>query len=251
MTYSTMRNTKKRAVLEVDALEKSYGTIQAVNRVSFDVLPGECLALLGANGAGKTTTLQMLCGVLAPDAGTARIDGYDVQKESRRAKAALAYLPDEPLLYDKLRPLEYLQFVSALWRMDMGRAADRSERLLAEMGLWDKRDSYCETLSRGMRQKLAVCGALVHEPRLLVLDEPLTGLDVKAAHEVKEILRGLLRSGRSILLTTHIVDIAEQLADRIAVIRAGSIVKSGTIEHFKSSTPEEDGKLESAVISLW
>lgn len=245
-----MTKTNDSAMLEVKGLNKSFGRVQAVNRVSFDVLPGECFALLGANGAGKTTTLRMLCGVLEPDAGTARIDGHDVQNDSRHAKAALAYLPDEPLLYDKLRPLEYLQFVSALWRMDMDRAADRSEQLLKEMGLWEKRDSYCETLSRGMRQKLAVCGALIHDPKLLVLDEPLTGLDVKAAHEVKETLRGLLHSGCSILLTTHMVDIAEQLADRIAVIRAGSIVKTGTIEHLKSFNSQDDGKLESAVMSL-
>lgn len=245
-----MTKTGESVMLEVEGLEKSFGSVRAVNGVSFEVKPGECFALLGANGAGKTTTLRMLCGVLEPDAGTARIDGHDVREESQRAKAALAYMPDEPLLYDKLRPLEYLQFVSALWHMDTNKAAERSEQLLKEMGLWEKRDSFCEALSRGMRQKLALCGALVHEPKLLVLDEPLTGLDVKAAHEVKETLRSLLHSGCSILLTTHIVDIAEQLADRIAVIRTGSIIKTGTIEQLKSSSSHDDGKLESALMSL-
>ncbi|WP_310497291.1 ABC transporter ATP-binding protein [Sandarakinorhabdus sp.] len=214
--------------LEIRGLSKAF-VQPAVDGLDLTVRAGELYALLGPNGAGKTTTLRMVTGLLAPDAGQIRVFGVDALAQPLAAKQLVAWMPDEPLLYDKLTPLEYLGFVAGLWGVEPALAAARAETLLAALGLWEQRDIRCEGFSRGMKQKAALAGALIHEPRLLILDEPLTGLDAAAARDVKNLLMDRVRAGATVILTTHILEVAERLATRIGIIRAGRLVAEGTM----------------------
>jgi ABC-2 type transport system ATP-binding protein len=223
--------------LRLRALKKSFGGESAkvaVDQLDLTVRPGEFYALLGANGAGKTTTLRMVAGLLQPDAGEISICGIDARKRPLDAKALTAWLPDEPLLYDKLSPLEYLEFVAGLWGLDSATGAARAEELLRRLGLWEQRNQRCEGFSRGMRQKTALAGALIHAPRLLMLDEPLTGLDAGAARLVKDMLTEQRRQGVGIVLTTHILEVAEKLADRMGIIANGRLIAEGSLSQLRS-----------------
>ncbi|MBB5296629.1 ABC transporter ATP-binding protein [Deinococcus metallilatus] len=214
--------------LELRDLGKHFGGREVVAGVSLSVPAGELYALLGPNGAGKTTTLRMISGLTRPDRGEVLIYGFNMQRQAREAKQRLAYLPDDPLLYGKLTPPEYLEFVAGLWGIDAARAAPRAEELLHWLNLWPHRTERVEGFSRGMKQKLALAGALVHEPRLMLLDEPLTGLDAAAARQVKDALRAFVEGGGAVVLTTHILEVAERLSDRIGIIAAGRLVAEGT-----------------------
>jgi ABC-2 type transport system ATP-binding protein len=199
-------------------------------------MPGEFYALLGPNGAGKTTTLRMIAGLLRPDAGEISVFGVDVLKDNLAAKKLMAWLPDEPLLYDRLSPLEYLEFVAGLWQVPPALAKDRAETLLETLGLWPHRQQRCEGFSRGMKQKVALAGALVHDPKLLMLDEPLTGLDAAAARTVKDLLAARTRDGATIILTTHILEVAERLAGRIGIIKGGRLIAEGTLTQLRAAS---------------
>ena len=205
----------------------------AVDDLSFEVAAGEFYALLGPNGAGKTTTLRMVAGLLAPDSGTIEIDGIDIARAPRDAKRAIAYVPDEPMLYDKLTPLEYLELIAALWDVAPSAARSESSQLLELLGLMPHAMQRCETFSRGMRQKLVLAGALIRRPRLLILDEPLTGLDAEAARLAKNLLNAHVDGGGSVILTTHILEVAERMAERIGVIRAGRLIAEGTLAELR------------------
>ena len=194
-------------------------TQPAVAGLSLEVAAGEFYALLGPNGAGKTTTLRMVAGLLPPDSGEINVFGIDVLRRPIDAKRIVAWLPDEPMLYDKLDPLEYLEFVAGLWGVESRHAQNLAHELLETLGLWPHRRQRCESFSRGTKQKVALAGALVHEPRLLMLDEPLTGLDAATARQVKDLLVERVRQGATIILTTHILEVAERLADRIGIIQ--------------------------------
>ncbi len=207
----------------------------AVDDLSFTVAAGEFYALLGPNGAGKTTTLRMIAGLLAPDFGSIEIGGVDLQRTPREAKRIVAYVPDEPMLYDKLTPIEYLELIAALWDIDAGIARDESARLLDLLGLMPHAMQRCETFSRGMRQKLVLAGALVRAPRLLILDEPLTGLDAEAARLAKNLLNVHVEGGGAVILTTHILDVAERMAERIGVIRGGRLIAEGTLTELRAA----------------
>lgn len=220
-------------LLEVSELRKHYGGVPAVNGLSFSVQAGELYALVGPNGAGKTTTLNMLAGLLHPDAGTITIAGVPLRQQPRKAKMQIAYVPDEPALYSRLTPLEYLVFVGRLWDMRPAEAHAQALHLLDLLGLADKRGEYCEGLSRGMRQKVALAGGLIHDPDLLILDEPMTALDSIAVRQMKDLILERTRHGKAVLLTTHLLDVAERLADRIGVIRAGRIVAEGSLDELK------------------
>ena len=215
--------------LQIRGLAKAYGGHVAVDSLDLEVPAGQIYALLGPNGAGKTTTLRMVAGLARPDAGAITLFGVDVLAEPITAKQMLAWLPDEPLLYDKLTPSEYLAFIAGLWRLPADVAAARAEQLLTRLGLWDRRDVRCEGFSRGMKQKVALAGALIHEPRLLILDEPLTGLDAAAARLVKDMLLERVAAGGTVILTTHILEVAERMAQRIGIIRAGRLVAEGSM----------------------
>lgn len=226
----------ERAALAVSGLRKSFGSKRAVDGLDLNIPAGEFHALLGPNGAGKTTTLRMIAGLLRPDAGTAAVFGHDIARSATAAKSVTAFLPDDPLLYGKLTPLEYLEFVAGLWAVPADAAERRARELLEWLELWGNRGEYVEGFSRGMRQKLALAGAMIHEPRLMILDEPLTGLDARAARSVKDMLVTYVKKGNTVVLTTHILEIAERLAERISIILGGRIVAQGSLDELRSRT---------------
>ena len=220
--------------LALRGLAKSFGDKRAVASLDLDVRAGELYALLGPNGAGKTTTLRMVAGLLQPDAGDIRIFGVDARADPKGAKRITAWLPDEPMLYDKLTAWEYLEFVAGLWGVPTKAAKARAQELLELLDLWQHKDERCEGFSRGMKQKAALAGALIHEPKLLMLDEPLTGLDAAIARQVKDLLQQRVRDGATIILTTHILDVAERMAHRIGIITNGALVAEGTLAELQT-----------------
>ncbi len=244
-----MPDTDNPPALLLEGLEKSFGK-PAVAGLNLCVRPGEFYALLGPNGAGKTTTLRMAAGLMPPDAGRVSIFGVDALKDPIAAKRMVAWLPDEPMLYDKLDPLEYLEFVAGLWSVPAAIAEPRARELLTLLGLYDQRRQRCEGFSRGMKQKVALAGALIHAPRLLMLDEPLTGLDAAAARQVKDILRARTQEGCAIVLTTHILEVAERLADRIGIIQHGRLAAEGPLEELRARTGRARGSLEDVFLHL-
>ena len=214
--------------LRIRDLSKTF-TEKAVDNPSLDIHAGEFYALLGPNGAGKTTTLRMVAGLLEADAGAVSICGIDAFADPIEAKRVLAWVPDEPMIYDKLTPLEYLEFVSGLWSMETNLARFKADQLLDQFGLAPHADERCGGFSKGMKQKVALAGALIHEPRLIILDEPLTGLDAGSARQVKSVLQGLVADGVTVIMTTHILEVAERMADRIGIIARGRLIAEGTL----------------------
>lgn len=233
--------------LRIDGLRKHFGR-PAVDGLDLTVRRGELYALLGPNGAGKTTTLRLVTGLLAPDAGTIEVLGVDLAREPAAAKMRMAYLPDEPLLYGKLKPYEYLEFVAGLWGVRAEDAAPRAQQLLDWLDLSRHAHELTEGFSRGMKQKLALAGALIHQPQLLILDEPLTGLDAAAARQVKDLLLSHVAGGGSVILTTHILEVAERLAQRIGIIREGRLIAEGTLDQLRERT--QGGSLEEVFLQL-
>ena len=236
--------------LQLVSLTKRFGSYQAVNNLNLQVPQGLLYAFLGPNGAGKTTTLRMVAGLLKPDFGDALILGRSITRTPKATKQVLAYLPEEPMLYGKLRPLEYLEFVAGLWRMPANQAQPLAEELLRQLGLWDVRADFCETFSRGMRQKLALAGAFIHKPQVIILDEPLSGLDVTAARLVKDILLNYVSQGNTVILTTHIMEVAEQLAHRIGIINHGQLIAEGALSELQAGSGEDGGSLETIFLDL-
>ncbi len=221
-----------RFALEIRSLVKSFDR-PAVDGLDLAVRRGEFYALLGPNGAGKTTTLRMVAGLIRPDAGSIRVVGIDALADPVAAKRVTAWISDEPMIYDKLTPEEYLEFVAGLWSVEPSLAAARAHELLDWLGLATHARERCETFSKGMRQKVALAGALVHDPSLIILDEPLTGLDAGSARQVKNVLRERARSGATVIMTTHILEVAERMADRIGVIAHGRLIAEGTLEELR------------------
>ena len=214
--------------LSIRGLDKSFDK-KAVDHLDLTIYSGELYALLGPNGAGKTTTLRMVAGLTKPDHGEIHVFGVNARLDPIAAKRLIAWVPDEPLLYDKLTPMEYLEFIAGLWNVSPHESEPRAADLLQLLGLWEQRNTRCEGFSRGMKQKAALAGALIHEPRLLILDEPLTGLDAGAARQVKNLLQIRAKAGATIILTTHILEVAERLADRIGIIQSGQLRAEGTM----------------------
>jgi ABC-2 type transport system ATP-binding protein len=212
--------------LELRSLRKAFGR-PAVDGLDLTVRAGETYALLGPNGAGKTTTLRMIAGLLPADSGDIFVFGVDARRHPVEAKRLVAWLPDEPQLYDKLDPLEYLAFVAGLWGVAPALARRRADDLLESLGLVEQRRQRCEGLSKGQRQKVALAGALLHDPKLLMLDEPLTGLDAASARQVKDMLAARVADGAALVLTTHILEVAERVADRIGILARGRLVAEG------------------------
>ncbi len=238
------------AALRVKDLSKSYGGKLAVDRIGFEVRAGELYALLGPNGAGKTTTLRMIAGLLNADAGDISVFDVDARADALAAKRLIAWLPDEPLLYDKLTAWEYLEFVAGLWGVEASIARTRAEDLLKLLGLWDNRNDRCETFSRGMKQKAVLAGALIHDPKLLMLDEPLTGLDAAASRLVKDLIRERVAAGAAVILTTHILEVAERMADRIGIIKDGKLLIEGRLDELQASAGAQGQSLEDVFLSL-
>jgi len=233
--------------LRLTNLSKHFGR-PAVDGLDLTVRRGELYALLGPNGAGKTTTLRMVTGLLAPDAGSIEVMGIDLARDSARAKQQMAYLPDDPMLYGKLKPIEYLEFVAGLWGIGATQAEPRARDLLDWLDLTGHANELTEGFSRGMKQKLALAGALIHQPQLLILDEPLTGLDAGAARQVKDVLLAHVRAGGTVILTTHILEVAERLAERIGIIQHGRLIAQGTLDELRALT--DGGTLEDVFLQL-
>jgi ABC-2 type transport system ATP-binding protein len=236
-------------MLNVSGLCKSFGR-PAVIDLDLAIAAGEIYALLGPNGAGKTTTLRMVCGLLTPDAGSIEIGGIDALADPAAAKRITAWLPDEALLYDRLTPLEYLEFVAGLWGVPTAIARTRAQDLLTELGLWPHRGEFCEGFSRGMRQKTALAGALLHDPLLLILDEPLSGLDAAASRQVKDMLRARAQNGGTVVITTHVLEVAERLADRIGIIAGGRMIAEGDFNALRNQAGEAHRTLEDIFLHL-
>ena len=222
----------------------------AVDHLDLTVRKGEFYALLGPNGAGKTTTLRMVSGLLKPDGGAIVVEGIDALADPVAAKRVMAWVSDEPMIYDKLTPFEYLEFVARLWRVGPVTAQARAHKLIEWLELSDHAHARCESLSKGMRQKVALAGALVHEPKLLILDEPLTGLDAASARQVKSVLRERVEAGGTVIMTTHILEIAERMADRIGVIAAGRLIAEGTLDELHRKVGIRDTSLEDTFLAL-
>ena len=226
--------------LVLEGLKKSFDR-PAVDGLDLTVRAGEFYALLGPNGAGKTTTLRMVAGLLQPDAGRVSIFGIDALARPVEAKRLVAWVSDEPMIYDKLTPYEYLEFVAGLWSIDAVAAEARARELLDWLGLAPHAHERCQGFSKGMRQKVALAGALVHEPRLIILDEPLTGLDAASARQVKDVFAERVRDGVTVIMTTHILEVAERMAERIGVIAAGRLIAQGTLEELRGRAGKAGG----------
>ena len=244
-----MSQVKRPVALAARGLTKCFDR-PAVDALDLTVYSGEFYALVGPNGAGKTTTLRMVVGLLRPDAGSIRIEGIDALGDPIAAKQITAWLSDEPMIYDRLTPFEYLEFVAGLWRIDSVVAEARAHELIGWLGLAPHAHERCEGFSRGMKQKVALAGALVHDPRLIILDEPLSGLDAGTARQVKNVLRERVAAGGTVIMTTHILEVAERMADRIGVLAQGRLIAEGTLDELHRRTGKTGISLEDTFLTL-
>ena len=238
------------SLIEARDLSKRYGDKVAVNHLSFDVYNGEVFGFLGPNGAGKTTTLKMIVGLLQPTSGAVNVAGYDIQTQSRLAKASCGYVPDTPNLYAKLTGRELLRFVSDLYDLDRHQAVRRADELLRMFDLTSAADDTVDSYSHGMQQKTSLAAALMHDPKVLVLDEPTVGLDPKSARLIKDILRQLADRGAAVMLSTHILEIAERMCDRIGIINKGQLIAVGTMAELRMLDKTGQTSLEDIFLSL-
>jgi ABC-2 type transport system ATP-binding protein len=225
-------------VIRLNDLTKRYGKFTAVNGINLEVKDGELFGFLGPNGAGKTTTLRMIAGILKPSSGTATVGGEDIQANALAAKAKLGFIPDRPFVYDKLTGAEFLRFVASLYGQEGDEIERRIDELLDLFELAPWRDELTESYSHGMRQKVIIASALVHRPAVIVVDEPMVGLDPRSAKLLKSLFRQFVDRGGTVLMSTHTLEVAEAMCDRIAIIQGGNIVASGTMEELRAQTQE-------------
>jgi ABC-2 type transport system ATP-binding protein len=236
-------------MISVQNVTKSYGPKVAVQDLSLDVPAGELFAFLGPNGAGKTTTIKMICGLLIPTSGSVRVGGFNLLTEGDRARALISYVPDQPFLYEKLTGREFLQFTADLYGMPPNHAREKIVEVIELFHLEEFADDLTERYSHGMRQRTVFAAALVHEPKLLIADEPTVGLDPKSVRELKTLLRELTAGGTTVFLSTHTLDIAEELADRIGIIDRGQMLGCGTMEDLRRQAAM-DGSLEDLFLKI-
>ncbi|MCL0076194.1 ABC transporter ATP-binding protein [Dehalococcoidia bacterium] len=236
------------AILRVENLSKSYGRFAAVKEVSFELRRGEVFGFLGPNGAGKTTTIKVCTGLLKPSAGRVIIGGFDIVKQPVAAKELLGYVPDNPFLYDKLTGREFVRFVSRLYNSNS--AEQRIQELFDSFEMSDKIDELIQGYSRGMRQKAALISALIHNPQVLFVDEPTANLDPRSARLAKDIFRALTKQGVSVFMSTHIMEIAERLCDRIGIIHHGELIALGTLSELNQQAALEGSTLEDVFLEL-
>ena len=236
-------------MIELDHLVKRFGSLTAVDGLSLTLGRGEFFAMLGPNAAGKTTTLKLLAGLMKPSAGTARICGFDIQTQPLEARRRLAYVPDFPFLYDKLTAREFFRFIGQLFGLDAARIEAKERELIARFHLDEFADRALEGLSHGTRQRVAIVSALLHEPEVFVIDEPMVGLDPQHARVVKDVLKECSRAGMTVLVSTHQLSIAEEIADRIGIINNGRLIAVGTREELRRQSGSS-GQLEEIFLSL-
>jgi ABC-2 type transport system ATP-binding protein len=237
-------------MIQLHNLTKKYGDFTAVNAIDLHVPVGGLFGFLGPNGAGKTTTLRMIAGILRPTSGTVTIGGHDIHREPLVAKAKLGFIPDRPFVYDKLTGGEFLRFVAALYGQDGDAVERRVDELLELFELAPWKDELTESYSHGMRQKLIISSALVHKPDVIVVDEPMVGLDPRSARLLKDLFRQFVDRGGTVLVSTHTLEVAEAVCDRIAIIQAGHIIASGTLDELRHRTAEGQLSLEEVFLRL-
>jgi ABC-2 type transport system ATP-binding protein len=237
-------------MIELSGVTKKYGQFTAVDNLDLHVGPGELFGFLGPNGAGKTTTIKMITGLLLPSSGTVRVAGFDLASHPEDAKRHIGFIPDRPFIYNRLTAAEFLHFMGGLWEMDESVIATRGAKLLELFDLAAWRDELVESFSHGMRQKLILSGALIHDPDVIVVDEPMVGLDPASIRLVKDIFRELCGRGKSVFMSTHTLAMAEETCSRVAIIQQGRIVAGGTLEQLRAQAKRGDGHLESIFLDL-
>jgi len=236
-------------MIDIRDITKLYGPKIAVQNLSLQVPTGELFAFLGPNGAGKTTTIKLLCGLLFPTSGTIRGGGFDLRSEGDAARALISYVPDQPFLYEKLTGREFLKFTADLYAMPQAKAEEKIDEVIGLFHLEEFVDDLTERYSHGMRQRTVFAAALVHDPKLLIADEPTVGLDPKSIRELKTLLRRLAHGGMTIFLSTHTLDIAQELADRIGIIDRGQLLGCGTMKDLQKQA-SSDGNLEELFLKI-
>jgi ABC-2 type transport system ATP-binding protein len=236
-------------MIEIDQVTKAYGTKIAVQRLSLRIEAGELFAFLGPNGAGKTTTIKLMCGLLFPTAGTIRIGGFDMQAEGDRARQLISYVPDQPFLYEKLTGREFLQFIADMYALPRDHGRQRIDEMIELFSLADFVDDLSERYSHGMRQRTVFAAALLHQPRVLIVDEPTVGLDPRSVRLLKDLLRREAERGVTIFLSTHSLDIAQELAARIGIVDRGRLIGCGTLDALRKQAAL-DGSLEEVFLKL-
>jgi ABC-2 type transport system ATP-binding protein len=237
-------------VIKLVAITKRYGPLAAVDSLSLEVPRGEVFGFLGPNGAGKTTTIRMMMGILRPSSGQVFLGGHDVEQEPQKAKALAGFIPDRPFIYEKLTGHEFLQFVGKLHHVESQHLQRRIAELLDHLELTRWKDELVESYSHGMKQRLVVCGALIHEPPILVVDEPMVGMDPRGSRTLKDLFRSLAESGTTIFLSTHSINVAEEVCHRIGIIQRGRLIACGTMMDLQSQAKNRNGNLESVFLEL-
>ena len=236
-------------MIAFDHLRKDYGEFTAVRDLVFTVAKGEVFGFLGPNGAGKTTTIRIMMGILVPTSGRITIDGLDCQQDRVEVKRHVGYLPDNPMFYDYLRGREILEFVGEMHGQSRGQAQARAQRLLHELSLDDAAEDYAVNYSAGMKKKLGLACALIHDPEVLILDEPINGLDPRAARDVQERLKLAAASGKTIFMSTHLLDMAEKVCTRVGIIHHGDLVATGTLDELRQRV-EQNASLEQVFLTV-
>lgn len=237
-------------MIRVEQLVKQFGAFRAVDGVSLEVAPGEIHGFLGPNGAGKTTTIRMIAGLLKPSAGRVTIDGHDLASAPEAAKRSLGFIPDRPFLYEKLTATEFLRFHGGLYGLEGAAVAERARELLALFELSGWAGELVESFSHGMKQRLVMCAAFLHRPRAVLVDEPMVGLDPRGARLIKDVFRAMSRNGVAILMSTHTLEVAEQMCDRISIIQGGRIIARGTVSELHALAGTEDPQLTPVFLKL-
>jgi len=236
-------------MIRTEHLTKKYGGLMAVNDLNLDIPQGQCFAFLGPNGAGKTTTIKLLAGLLKPTSGRALVGGHDIQQDPVAARKLIGFVPDTPFLYDKLDPVEFMLFIGQLYGMNRREVVPAVDELFDTFDLNETRKQLIENLSHGTRQRLVIASALLHEPKVIIIDEPMVGLDPRSARVVRNVLKRRSRAGTTIFLSTHILSIAEELADQIGILNHGKLIATGTIDQLREMSGEV-GALENTFLAL-
>ena len=237
-------------MIQLINLSKHYGKVAAVDGLHLDVPKGQIFGFLGPNGAGKTTTIRVMMGILKATAGQVLLDGHDVAAAAQQAKAIAGFIPDRPFIYEKLSGSEFLEFVGKLHRVEGERLSRRIAELLEYLELTQWKDELVESYSHGMKQRLVVCAALIHKPRILIVDEPMVGMDPKGARTIKDLFRALAGNGTTVFLSTHSISVAEEICHRIGIIQKGRLIACGTMSELHERAAGRHGNLESVFLEL-
>jgi ABC-2 type transport system ATP-binding protein len=237
-------------MIEITNLTKRFGDIVAVHRLNLSVPEGEIFGFIGPNGAGKTTTLRIMGGVIAPTEGSVMIDGINMADDPERAKKRIGFIPDRPFLYEKLTGVEFLRFTADLYGVEEGLFCERSEKILRQFSLYHWADELIESYSHGMKQRLVISSAILHDPKVIIVDEPMVGLDPAGIRMVKDLFRSLAKRGTTIFMSTHTLTVAEDVCDRIGIIHKGSLIATGTNEELRQRAQVQEGDLEEVFLIL-